>query len=51
MTLQQIFKKDHGEKGWKKLSPHVKTLLERIDSLPPLSDKPLSSRELKEALK
>ncbi len=51
MTLKQIYKEEHGEKGWKKLSPRVKKVVETIDSLPPLSEKPLTSRELKEALK
>ncbi len=46
MTHQEIYKKEHGEKGWKNLSRKVKEIFKRIDSLPPLSDRPVTFREL-----
>lgn len=51
MTHQEIYEKEHGEKGWGRLDPRIKKIFKRIDSLPPLSEKPITSRDLQQAFK
>lgn len=50
MSLEEIYKKEFGEDGWKKLNPQVKTLFVRIDKVSKELG-PVTSRQLREALR
>ena len=48
MTLRKLWTKEHGEKGWKRLSPRLKKLFLRIDETNK-GQRPVTHRELREA--
>ena len=48
MTLKNLWIKEYGEDGWKKLTPRVKKLFLRIDETN-RGQRPVSHRELREA--
>lgn len=50
MSHQEIYKKEHGEYGWKKLDRRVKSLFIRIDKVSKELG-PVTSRQIREALR
>lgn len=49
MTLKKLFIEDYGEDGWKKLSPRLRGIFERIDAIN-VGKKPVSRRQIEKAL-
>lgn len=49
MRLKELIKREFGKKELEKISPRLRRLIARIDSLP-LNRKPISSKKLQEAL-